>query len=122
MGKLFSMLNCIKNAQNAGQNCVFFCYSNYLYFILNILVEEGFLKGFLIIQNKTFKKEFCILLKYKNDRPVIKKMCVKLKDLSYTYKVSNGVGIKLVSTSRGIMTGDSAYYTNVGGKFLFSIH
>ena len=37
------------------------------------------------------------------------------------YKVSNGVGVNLVSTPRGIMTGEAAYYVNLGGKFLFSI-
>jgi small subunit ribosomal protein S8 len=125
MDKLFSMLSCIKNAQNSGQNCVLFEYSNYLYFILTILVEKGFLKGFLI-KKKNLKKEFCVLLRYKNDKSVIKKICIKHKGLSYfkmtdLYKASNGVGINVVSTSRGVMTGDDAYYLNLGGKFLFSI-
>jgi len=127
MSKLISLLNCITNAQSAGYNYVVFSYSNYLYFILNILVEEGFVKGFLIQQKRLKKKEFCILLKYKNDRPVIKtilikskgsNICFKAKDL---FKMSNGVGVHVISTSKGLMTGDDAFNANLGGELLFSI-
>ena len=125
MKKLLLLLNCIKNGQEIGQNCVLFNHSNYLYFILNILVKEGFLKGFLI-KKKNSKKEFCILLKYKNDKPVINKICIKSKSIKFfkmrrLSKASNGIGFNLVSTSKGVMTSEFSHYRNIGGKFLFSI-
>jgi small subunit ribosomal protein S8 len=125
MKKLYLLLNCIKNGQKIGQNCILFDYSNFLYLILNILVKEGFLKGFLI-KKKNYKKEFCILLKYKNDKSAIKRICIKSKSIDFfkmrcLSKASNGIGFNLVSTSKGLMTSESSHYMNFGGRFLFSI-
>lgn len=125
MSKTFLLLNCIYNAQCSGYNFVVFDYSNNLYSILNILVEEGLLKGFLI-KKKNKKKVFVILLKYKYDKPTIHKvdfntkgsMSLKSRKLS---KNLNGLGLSVVTTSQGIMTNDLAFYKNLGGKLLFNI-
>ena len=47
------MLNCIKNGQISGQNFVVFDFSNSLYFVLKVLAEEGFIKGFLVKKDKS---------------------------------------------------------------------
>ena len=71
-------------------------------------------------------KSVMILLKYVDDKPAFKnlvfssrpgfKSFIKWKDLS---KSVNGVGISIMSTNKGIITNEEAFYRKVGGQCLF---
>jgi small subunit ribosomal protein S8 len=94
--------------------------------IAKILKEEGFIKDFEVLPGKT--SSLLIHLKYTRDRrsnPVI----VGLKRASkpgrrmYTGKqdipwVRSGLGVAIISTSTGVMTGDQARRQGVGGEIL----
>lgn len=94
--------------------------------LIIVLKEEGFIEDFDEMTNK-FKNFLLIVLKYKNKKksPII----TKLKRISrpglrvYTKhrelpKVLGGIGIAIISTSKGIMTDKQARYSGIGGEVL----
>jgi small subunit ribosomal protein S8 len=122
MNKYVLLLNCITNAQTRGHNILVYKYSKYIFFILSILYEENFIKGFLI-KNSGPKKKFYILLKYKNDKQAISTIFIsdknsRKKDLE---KIHNGVSISIISTSKGLITSETACLLKIGGVLLFTI-
>ena len=96
------------------------------YQILRILQKEGFIKSFNILS----KKHFIIYLKYigRNRRPILTNMrrISKPGRRVYTsYKeipsILGGLGIVILSTSKGILTDRDARFKGVGGEILCSI-
>nr|YP_009268252.1 Ribosomal protein S8 [Ostreobium quekettii]ANG44432.1 ribosomal protein S8 [Ostreobium sp. OS1B]SBQ76956.1 Ribosomal protein S8 [Ostreobium quekettii] len=96
------------------------------YQILRILQKEGFIKSFNILS----KKHFIIYLKYtgRNRRPILTNMrrISKPGRRVYTsYKeipsILGGLGIVILSTSKGILTDREARFQGVGGEVLCSI-
>jgi ribosomal protein S8 len=124
MNKYALILNCIKNAQKAGHNFVVCSYSKNLYYILNIFFEKSFIKGFFK-KNMFRKKLFIILLKYKNDKPVINEFFIKKIRTFFEKKPDlfsyNGLGQTLVSNLTGTTTREIAFLSNIGGSLLFSV-
>ena len=124
MNKYALILNCIKNAQNAGHNFVVYSYSKNLYYILKIFSEKSFIKGFFK-KNIFQKKVFMILLKYKNDKPVTNEFFIKKTRSFFSKKLDipnyNGFGQTLVSTLTGMTTREIAFLSNIGGSLLFSV-
>ena len=125
---IINSLNQIMNGQKIGANLIVCSYSKILEQILVILTEEGFIRGFFKEKNG-FSYQCYILLKYVDNEPVIKniifesrpglKCFKKWKDLS---KSSNGVGISIMTTNKGIITNEQAFYKKVGGQCLFKIY
>ena len=121
-------LNQIVNAQKIGANTVICKHSKMLEKILNILTEEGFIRGFFKEKVGTSNKCY-VLLKYIDDRPAIQniifesrpgfKSFKKCKNLTKSF---NGVGISVISTNKGIMTNEKAFYQKIGGQCLFKIY
>jgi small subunit ribosomal protein S8 len=127
MKAISEFLNQIINAQKIGANSVVCMHSKKLDQILNILTEEGFIRGF-------FKKKIgsdlkcCVLLKYISDHGAIQNVCLmsrpslksfkKHKQLS---KSLNGARVLIMSTNRGIITNEQAFFQKVGGQCLFRI-
>jgi ribosomal protein S8 len=124
MNKYALILNCIRNAQNAGHNFVAYSYSKNLYYILNIFFEKSFIKGFF---KKTIfrRKVFIILLKYKNDKPIVNNFYIEKIKTFFLKKPNlpnyNGFGQILVSTLIGTTTREIAFLSNIGGLLLFSV-
>jgi len=128
METVIKCLNQIVNGQKIGANSVICLYSKTLEQILNILTNEGFIRGFFKEKIGTYDK-FYVLLKYVDDQPAIKnvvfssrpglKSFKKWKDLN---KSTNGVGILIMSTNKGIITNEEAFYKKVGGQCLFKIY
>jgi len=85
MRNLTLMLNCIKNGQISGQNFVVFDFSNSLYFVLKVLAEEGFIKGFLVRKDKDSleTKKLHVLLKYKHDKSIINNIVRQPKNIVF---------------------------------------
>lgn len=120
------MLTRIRNATSARHTTVEVPSSKMKENIAGILVREGYLKGYEILQDGV-KKTMRIALKYgrsKNDKVIagIKRISkpglrvyANCEDLP---KVLNGLGCAIVSTNKGVLTDNEARAAGVGGEVL----
>ena len=119
------MLTRIRNAYMAKHESVSVPASNMKKAIAQILVDEGYIKGFKVIEDGK-QGVIEIALKYGSDRtPAVKGLRRVSKPGLRIYsncedipKVFNGLGIAILSTSKGIMTDKDARKANVGGEVL----
>ena len=119
------MLTRIRNANNAKHATVDIPASNMKKAIADILVEEGYVKGYQIVDNGN-QGIIRITLKYmEGKQKVIRGIRRISKPGLRIYagyedmpKVMNGLGVAIVSTSKGIMTDKKARSLKVGGEVL----
>ena len=118
------MLTRIRNANSARHETVDVPASNMKKAIADILVEEGYVKGYQVIEDGK-QGIIRITLKYIGKKQVIQGLRRVSKPGLRIYsgcedmpKVMNGLGIAIVSTSKGIMTDKKARKENVGGEVL----
>ena len=119
------MLTRIRNANSAKHDTVDIPASNMKKAIAQILVDEGFVKGFTVIEDGK-QGVIRMTLKYgENKAPVITGLRRVSKPGMRIYsncedmpKVMKGLGIAIVSTSKGVMTDKKARRENVGGEIL----
>ena len=119
------MLTRIRNANNAKHATVDIPASNMKKAIAQILVEEGYVKSYEVIEDGK-QGTIRVTLKYQaNKQKVIRGLKRVSKPGLRIYagcedmpSVMNGLGIAIVSTSKGIMTGKKAKALNVGGEVL----
>ena len=119
------MLTRIRNANNAKHPTVDIPASNMKKAIADILVKEGYVKSYEVVDNGN-QGIIRVTLKYlpgkdkviRGIRRVSKpglRIYASCEDMP---SVMNGLGIAIVSTSKGIMTGKEAKAQNVGGEVL----
>ena len=119
------MLTRIRNANNAKHQTVDIPASNMKKAIAEILVEEGYVKSYQVIDDGK-QGTIRVTLKYlQGKQKVIRGIRRVSKPGLRIYagcedmpRVMNGLGIAIVSTSKGIMTGKKAKSLNVGGEVL----
>ena len=119
------MLTRIRNANSAKHDTVDIPASNMKKAIAQILVDEGFVKGFTVIEDGK-QGVIRMTLKYgANKAPVITGLRRASKPGLRIYsncedmpKVMKGLGVAIVSTSKGVMTDKKARRENVGGEVL----
>jgi small subunit ribosomal protein S8 len=118
------MLTRIRNAQMVRGNSVTMPSSKLKAAIAQVLKDEGYIENFAIRPNAG-KPELDINLKYYAGEPVIEKIERVSKPGLRIYrgrddipKVMNGLGVAIVSTSRGVMTDRKARAAGVGGEVL----
>ena len=118
------MLTRIRNAQMVGQLDVGMPCSKLKMSIAQVLKDEGYIEDFALRENGA-KKELAIGLKYYAGRPVIERLERVSKPGLRVYKgrddiprVMNGLGVAIVSTSRGVMTDRKARADGLGGEVL----
>ena len=119
------MLTRIRNANSAKHDTVDIPASNMKKAIAQILVDEGFVKGFTVIEDGK-QGVIRMTLKYgANKAPVITGLRRVSKPGLRVYagaeelpKVLRGLGIAIVSTSKGVMTDKKARQAHVGGEVL----
>ena len=119
------MLTRIRNANSAKHDTVDIPASNMKKSIAQILVDEGFVKSFQVIEDGK-QGVIRMTLKYgENKTPVITGLRRVSKPGLRIYsncedmpKVMKGLGIAILSTSKGIMTDKQARKANVGGEVL----
>ena len=119
------MLTRIRNASSARHETVDIPASNMKKSIAQILVDEGFVKSFQVIEDGK-QGVIRMTLKYVDGKtPVITGMRRVSKPGLRIYsncedmpKVMKGLGIAIVSTSKGVMTDKKARQENVGGEVL----
>ena len=119
------MLTRIRNAQLRRRPKVSTPASNMRARVLDVLVEEGYIRGYTRVEQKGSLPEFEIELKYFNGQPAIKEISrvstpgrrvySPVRDLK---SVANGLGVAILSTSKGLMTDREARRQRVGGEVL----
>ena len=119
------MLTRIRNANNAKHQTVDIPASNMKKAIAEIFVEEGYVKSYQVIDDGK-QGTIRVTLKYlQGKQKVIRGIRRVSKPGLRIYagcedmpRVMNGLGIAIVSTSKGIMTGKKAQSLNVGGEVI----
>ena len=118
------MLTRIRNAQLVGHSEVSMPASGLKGAIAKVLKDEGYIEDFALRENGT-RKELAIALKYYAGRPVIERLERVSKPGLRVYKghddiprIMNGLGVAILSTSRGVMTDRKARADGVGGEIL----
>ncbi|MGB8437694.1 MAG: 30S ribosomal protein S8 [Burkholderiales bacterium] len=118
------MLTRIRNAQACGKNTVSMPSSKLKAAIAQVLKDEGYIDQFAVRESGA-KRDIEINLKYYAGQPVIEKLERVSRPGLRIYrgveeipKVLNGLGIAIVSTSRGVMTDRKARSQGVGGEVL----
>jgi small subunit ribosomal protein S8 len=119
------MLTRIRNAQLSEKTSVAMPCSKIKVAIAQVLKDEGYIDDFKVNAEDGVKQILEIALKYYAGRPVIEKIERVSRPGLRIYKASkeipqvmNGLGIAIVSTSRGVMTDRKARSTGVGGEVL----
>ena len=117
------MLTRIRNAQRADKAAVAMPSSKLKVAIAKVLVEEGYVDSFTVAGD--VKPVLTIELKYYAGRPVIERLDRVSKPGLRDYRgagdipnVMNGLGVAIVSTSKGVMTDRRARAGNMGGEVL----
>ena len=125
---LSDMLARIKNAHKANKSFTH-CYNSKLNSnVLSVLKEEGYIRSFENVEIRNEISNIKIELKYHSGVPVIKKIkriskpgirvYSKINELSKPY---GGLGISILSTSKGVMSDQQARVNNVGGEILCEV-
>ncbi|MBM5571863.1 MULTISPECIES: 30S ribosomal protein S8 [Deefgea] len=117
------MLTRIRNAQRADKAAVAMPSSKLKVAIAKVLVEEGYVESFTVAGD--VKPVLTIELKYYAGRPVIERLDRVSKPGLRDYRgagdipnVMNGLGVAIVSTSKGVMTDRKARANGIGGELL----
>ena len=120
----------LRNAIMANHRVVEVPASNLKKEITKILFDQGYILSYKFEDNSN-QGSIKIALKYDSytKEPVIKKLeriskpgLRKYSDSESLPRVLNGLGIAIVSTSKGLMTGKKAKQSNVGGEILCYVH
>ena len=120
----------IRNAASAGHRVVEIPASNLKKEMTKILFDQGFILSYKFEENKV-QDSIKIALKYDKEtkQPVIRKIeriskpgLRKYVNSSDLPRVLNGLGIAIVSTSKGVMTNKKARLENVGGEVLCHVY
>ena len=93
--------------------------------ILDVLKQEGYIIGYKQVSDSKNKSVLDVDLKYDNGNPVIKEIKRISKPGRRIYarassipRIQNGLGLAIVSTSKGIMTDNDARNQNIGGEII----
>ena len=120
----------IRNASSAGLKTVEIPSSRLKQNITKILFDQGFILSYKFVQNNK-QESIKIALKYniRTGQSVIKKIqrvstpgLRKYTNVAQMPEVINGLGIAIVSTSKGVMTNKEAIKKNVGGEILCYVY
>ena len=122
------MLTRIRNGQMRNLSQVKILASNFRGKILDVLVKEGYIKDYKSLKDENNKPNFKVDLKYNLGNPVISTIVRISRPGRRIYsraesipKINNGLGISIVSTSKGIMTDSDARRQNVGGEVICKV-
>lgn len=122
---LGDMLTRIRNAQMRGKSKVISPASKLRRWVLDVLQDEGYIRGYTETKVDNGSGELEIELKYYEGEPVIQEIQRVSKPGRRVYSsvktmpvVRNGLGISIISTPKGVMSDNAARENNVGGEIL----
>ncbi|MBO6867816.1 MAG: 30S ribosomal protein S8 [Pseudomonadota bacterium] len=122
------MLTRIRNAQMRGKSTVSTPASKLRAWVLDVLLEEGYIRGYERTTGANGHPALEISLKYYEGTPVIREVKRVSKPGRRVYlgvdeipQVRQGLGISIVSTPKGVMSDANARSQNVGGEVLCTV-
>ena len=122
---LGDMLTRIRNAQMRGKSNVRSPASKLRAWVLDVLKDEGYIRGYERVTSASGHPELDIQLKYAGGEPAIREVSRISKPGRRVYagvqeipQVRNGLGVSVVSTPKGVMSDAAARAANVGGEVL----
>ncbi len=125
---LGDMLTRIRNAQARGKSTVSTPASKLRAWVLDVLANEGYIRGYERASTDNGQGELVISLKYFEGEPVIRELKRVSKPGRRVYmgvkeipSVRNGLGVSIVSTPKGVMSDAAARSANVGGEVLCTV-
>lgn len=125
---LGDMLTRIRNAQMRGKSTVFTPASKLRTRVLEVLADEGYIRGYEATTGVDGHPAIEISLKYYEGTPVIRTLKRVSKPGRRVYmgvkeipQVRQGLGVSIVSTSKGVMSDANARSANIGGEVLCQV-
>jgi len=122
------MLTRIRNAQQRGKPKVASPSSRLRERVLEVLQSEGYIRGFAVTERATGQAELEVELKYFDGEPGIREIKRVSKPGRRVYAsvgelptIYNGLGVAIMSTSKGVMSDSQARENNVGGEVLCTV-
>ena len=119
------MITRIRNAQMRFLNNVKIPRSKFRAKILDVLKQEGYIADYKVLSDQKNNGDLSVDLKYDNGLPVIKEIKRISKPGRRIYaradsipRIQNGLGLAIISTSKGIMTDNDARNQNIGGEII----
>ena len=126
---LSDMIARIKNAAQRSRSKVLTPASKLRAHVLDVLRDEGYIRGYSVVETPGEFPQFEIELKYFDGQPVIAEISRVSKPGRRVYSsikdvkpVKNGLGISILSTPKGVMSDNSARENNVGGEVLCRVY
>jgi small subunit ribosomal protein S8 len=121
------MLTRIRNGQSAGKKSVQIPSSKQKKAIAAVLKAEGYIVDFSVVNNGAHE-DMTVDLKYYNGQPVIEKVNRVSRPGLRIYrskeelpKVLDGLGVAIISTSKGVMTDRAARAQGLGGEVICTV-
>lgn len=125
---LGDMLTRIRNAQMRGKSTTITPASKLRRWVLEVLADEGYIRGFEETTDKNGHPAIEISLKYYDGTPVIRELKRVSKPGRRVYlgkddipQVRQGLGVSIVTTSKGVMSDANARAQGVGGEVLCTV-
>ncbi len=125
---LGDMLTRVRNGQQAGKTMIECPFSKLRENVCKVLEDEGFIRGYKVVDIGNNRKNLQIQLKYADGKGVIRQINRVSKPGRRVYtnvktmpRFYNGLGILVVSTPQGVMADHKARAANVGGEVLCSV-
>ena len=122
------MLTRIRNASLRGKSTVVTPASTLRARVLDVLLAEGYIRGYEKAETSNGQGEITISLKYYEGEPVIREIKRVSKPGRRVYmgvedipSVRNGLGVAIVSTPKGVLSDANARAANVGGEVLCTV-
>ncbi len=122
------MLTRIRNAQMRGKSTVSTPASKLRGWVLDVLADEGYIRGYEKTTGENGHPAIEISLKYYEGTPVIRELKRVSKPGRRVYmgvndipQVRQGLGVSIVSTPKGVMSDANARCNNVGGEVLCTV-
>ena len=122
------MLTRIRNSSLRGKSTVLTPASTLRARVLDVLLAEGYIRGYEKAETSNGQGEFTISLKYYEGEPVIRELKRVSKPGRRVYmgvedlpSVRNGLGVAIVSTPKGVLSDANARAANVGGEVLCTV-
>ncbi len=125
---LGDLLTRIRNGQRARKSIVTAKASQFRTAVLDVLEQEGYIRGYSRADLRSGVSELTIELKYYAGEPVIReirrvskpgrRVYSKMKDLRTVY---GGLGVAILSTPKGVLSDGDARAANVGGEILCEV-
>jgi small subunit ribosomal protein S8 len=115
----------IRNASLARHPAVDIRFSRLFAQILEVLKQEGFIRAYKAVGETPAHRALRVYLKYAERTPAIRHLIRVSKPGARTYRkaselprVLGGLGVAIVSTSKGLITERDAYHQRIGGEVI----